>query len=185
MKRLFFISMLFLLGVACNKNEETDPQLKLRYDTETQMQAILGSYGDYEPTTVVYHLVGKEFRQWAYVEYKPSWSEIDNIPYGFGNMQVAGMAPDYYTFTADGTVVRRYTVTALAPPDNQFEVNGTWNFDPMSRVLTTAFTYNDGDEVVIERTLRALGSNLFVWDEVGNDTMKNKLRYFRSVYIVQ
>ena len=193
MKKLFYFAVVLLGFAACNKDENQegsiDNQTTINAELISQatdfIENALSDYGSYEPDQIVRLLAGKEFQQWCYLEYDSSWSEIISNYYSFGKgNDVGGFGADYYTFSADGTVSRRYVVTAIAPPDNVFEVEGEWAFDPASRKLTTTFL-TDAGESIREFTLRALGEKIFVWDEVKNDTMKNKLRYFRSVYIVQ
>lgn len=177
MKKLLFLAVLLLGFAACNKDENQEGPI----DNQATdfIEGVLRDYGSYDPDQISPLLVGTEFCKSYYLEYDSSWSEILALLHKYD-----GFGADYYTFSADGTVSWRYVVTAIAPPDNVFEVEGEWAFDPASRKLTTTFL-TDAGESIREFTLRALGEKIFVWDEVKNDTMKNKLRYFRSVYIVQ
>lgn len=205
MKKLLFLAALLLGFVACSNNDGAENQIgnsdsnQQENTTENPMdtgevgisqtanriEEILEEHGGYEPDQVARLLTGKNFHQWCYLEYNSSWAEIIFSYYSFGNLNdVGGFAADSYTFSADGTVSRRYVVTAIAPPNNEFVAEGKWEFDPVSRKLITRFIY-DEEETIREFTLRALGEEIFVWDEVESEPLKEEFRYFRSVYIVQ
>ncbi len=187
MKKLFHFAVLLLGVAACNKDENQegpiDNQAAIHAELISQatdfIQSTLRDYGNYDPDQIFPLLIRSEFCGSYYLEYDSSWSKIVALLH-----RNEGFGADNYTFSADGTVNRRYVVTAIDPPNNEFVEEGKWAFDPASRKLTTTFL-TDAGESIREFTLRALGEKIFVWDEVKNDTMKNKLRYFRSVYIVQ
>lgn len=185
MKKLFYISVVLLGLMACSTDEkpENPTDITTEYQLELIIARILNEYGNYDSQKVAETLDGKEFGLWSYLEYNPSWDKVISTIFVSGEAQWEGTAPDYYTFSSDGTVSRYYTLTALGPTNDKFIAEGTWSFDTDSSVLSTTLTYEEDE--TREYTLRALGDELFVWNEVKYDTMKGKLRYFRSVYKIK
>lgn len=150
---------------------------------EVQMTEVLERCGDYDTARVEELLCGKDFHQWAYMEYDSSWTTITGPHYVFGEWISVGAGSDGYRFEADGTMT--WFPGEPCDPSEEIEpANGSWEFDPATKTLTINYNENDSSQTY---TLIALDETTVAWDlervvyENGSESFRE---YLRSVYIV-
>ena len=166
MKKLFFISMLFSLGVACNNEENDNIELNV-IDPGTEIAGLITNLGSYDVSSVATLLSQTEgWVEEYFFEYDEEWSNI------LGDYkQAEGDVTLRYKFHADGKL-EDFTKPACPPFDIELPKDRSWAFDPETRTLTI-----DG---VKNYHLIALGEDTFFWDRVSTGT--GYPRYFREVF---
>ncbi|MBE6196535.1 MAG: hypothetical protein E7137_05510 [Rikenellaceae bacterium] len=169
MKRLLLFCSLFLLGVACNNEENDNLELNV-IDPGTEIAGLITNLGGYDVSSVATLLSQTEgWVEEHSFEYDEEWNNI------LGDYKQAdGHATQRYKFHADGKL-EDFTKPTYPPFDFELPNNRTWTFDPETRTLTI-----DG---ALSYHLIALGEDTFIWDSVRTGT--GYPRYFREVFKVK
>lgn len=159
-----------------------EEQIILR--AEEQMTELLERCGEYDTARVAELLCGKDFHQWAYLEYDSTWTTITRPHYVFGEWISVGGASDGYRFETDGTMA--WLPGEPCDPSEELEPkSGHWEFDPETKQITITY---DGDDSSRNYTLIALDETTFAWDReeiyYEKDGSESFREYNRSVYIV-
>ncbi len=170
MKKLFFICMLFLLGMACSNEEEMPAPEQApvdRYAASKEFLAdIIATCGNYDANLVSELLDGKLWVRTNYYKYTENWAEmnfdllVDGAD-GCGEIQ--------YIFLPDGEL--RDWSTSCVEHHDSYQTR-EWSFNPETRILTI----DNRDYHLI-----ALGEDAFIWDYIDTWSGKNP-RYFRTLF---